>query len=105
MASGLLGQSALSAATNTSVYQVPSSKVAALNINAVNRGATSALVRLALASTTSPGNAEYIEYDVEVPAKGVLERTGIVLDASKRVVAYASTANVSVSVYGFEEDA
>jgi hypothetical protein len=45
---------------------------------------------------------EYIEYDVEVLSKGVLERTGLVLAATQRLVAYASGGNASVVVYGIE---
>jgi hypothetical protein len=33
----------------------------------------------------------------------VLERTGIAMNAAKRVVLYASTANCSVNVYGLEQ--
>lgn len=105
MASGTLGQSSLSATTNTVVYTVPSSKVASMSVNILNRSAVSATVRLAVAATSSPTNAEYLEYDATVPAYGVLERTGIVAGADKNVVAYASAATISVNVYGFEEDA
>jgi len=35
--------------------------------------------------------------------EGVLERTGIALQAAKNLVAFSNTANVSVSVYGVEE--
>jgi hypothetical protein len=45
---------------------------------------------------------EYIEYDVEVLSKGVLERTGLVLAANQRLVAYGSGGNASVVVYGIE---
>ena len=103
MASGTLGQSAPSATTNTTVYTVPSGKVATFNVNIVNRGASAATVRLAVAATGTPGNAEYLEYDASIPANGVLERTGIVATAAKNVVVYASSANTSVNVYGYEE--
>lgn len=103
MASGILGQSALTATTNTTVYTVPAATTATVTVSICNRGSTSATVRLAVAATATPGNSEWLEYDVTIPASGVLERTGIVAQAGKLVVAYASTANVSVSVYGFEE--
>jgi len=104
MASGVLGQSALSATTLTTVYTVPASTLAVVNINVVNRSTSAtADVRVALASTATPTNAEYIEFDATIPARGVLERTGIALQATERVVVFASTANCSVNVYGLEQ--
>ena len=104
MASGILGQAALSASTNTTVYTVPASTQAVVNITVVNRSAAAAAaVRLALSTTGSPGNAEWIEYDVSVPKNGVLERTAISLNASKNIVAYTAGSDVSVSVYGIEQ--
>ena len=47
-------------------------------------------------------NAEFIEYDVNLLAKGVLERTGLVLDAGKLIVVYSNTASLSASCYGIE---
>lgn len=105
MPSGILGQSAPSATTNTTVYTVPASKLATCTISVCNRGSTAALVRLAVAASGTPGNAEWIEYDTTVPANGVLERTGIVANAAKNIVAYANNANLSVSVWGYEEAA
>ena len=104
MASGILGQAALSATTNTTVYTVPASTHAVVNINVLNRSATDAVtVRLAISSTGTPTTAEYIEYDVSVPKTAVVERTAISLNTGKNVVAYTSGSDVSVSVYGIEQ--
>jgi hypothetical protein len=104
MASGILGQSALSATTETTVYTVPASTLAIVNVNVVNRSASAdATVRVALASTAIPQDSEWIEYGVSVPPGGVIERAGIALNAAKRVIVYASTANCSASVYGLEQ--
>lgn len=103
VAKKILGRSDLAATTNTSVYTVPAGAQAACNINVCNRGAAAVTVRLALSDSGAPGNADWIEYDVSIPAKGVLERTGISLDTGKRVVAYASAATVSVVVHGQEQ--
>ena len=104
MASGVLGQSALSATTLTTVYTVPASTLAVVNINIVNRSTSAtADVRVALAATATPGVSEYIEFDATIPARGVLERTGIALQATEKVVVYASTANCSANVYGLEQ--
>ncbi len=103
MASGILGQSAPSAATNTTVYTVPSAKLATVCINVCNTNTTPVYVRIALSATGTPSASEWIEYDAEILASGVLERTGIVMNTTKNIVVYSDTANVSVSVYGYEE--
>jgi hypothetical protein len=102
MATGLLGQSALAATTNTTVYTVPATTFTVLSLNVLNRGSTAVSLRVALAAGANPTNAEYIEYDVQIGSSGVLERTGIMMDAGKRLVVYASNANVSVNAYGIE---
>tara|TARA_A100001234_G_scaffold221439_1_gene237517 strand:+ start:1213 stop:1530 length:318 start_codon:yes stop_codon:yes gene_type:complete len=102
MASGILGQSAPSATTNTTVYTVPAATTSVVNVNVLNRGTSAATVRIALAAASSPTDGEYIEYDAIVPPKGVLERTGIALNAGKLVVVYASSGDTSVNVYGLE---
>ena len=102
MASGILGQSAPSATTNTTVYTVPANTYSVVNVSILNRGTAAATVRLAVAASGTPGNAEYLEYGVSVPPNGVLERTGIAIDAAKNVVVYASTGDTSCSVYGLE---
>ena len=104
MATGTLGQAAPAAATNTTVYTVPTGKVGNFNINIVNRSNSStSTVRVAIAATGTPATSEYIEYDAQIPANGVLERTGLVATAAKNVVVYSSDANTSVNVYGYEE--
>jgi hypothetical protein len=106
MASGILGQSNITAqATHTAVYTVPTGKVATLNIGIVNRALVSAVVRIALATSTSPSAAEFIEYDFFLATHDVFERGGLVLDAGKKVVVYITSASpdVTVCVTGYEE--
>lgn len=105
MASGILGRSAPSATTNTTVYTVPASTLATVTIAIVNRDTGSGTVRVAIADTGTPADSEFIEYEATIASHGVLERSGIVMSAAKRVVIYASSANFSVTVYGFEEAA
>tara|TARA_B110000503_G_scaffold40341_1_gene66272 strand:- start:12677 stop:12997 length:321 start_codon:yes stop_codon:yes gene_type:complete len=102
MATGILGAVEILAITNTTVYTVPADTFAVVTINAVNTTTVPKTVRLALATTGTPGIAEYIEYDVEVLGNGVVERTGIVLEAGRNVVAYVNSSGVSVQVYGIE---
>lgn len=102
MATGRLGTADLSATTNTTLYTCPSSTFAVVNVSICNRNATGVTVRLAIASTATPGNAEYIEFGTTIPANSVLERTGLVLDAGKQIVVYASTTSVNAVAYGIE---
>ena len=102
MATGRLGAEALSAATNTTVYTVPADTFAVVTASICNRSGADITVRLALASADTPTNAEFLEYDTTLVGNGTLERTGIVADAGKKIVAYSSTSDASVVVYGIE---
>lgn len=103
MSSGILGQAAPSAATNTTVYTVPASTVATFTLSIVNRGGSVAKVRVAMSATGTPSSSEFIEYDATLSASGVLERTGLVMGATKNLVVYSDSADLSVSAFGFEE--
>tara|TARA_B100001250_G_scaffold291144_1_gene252864 strand:- start:1515 stop:1832 length:318 start_codon:yes stop_codon:yes gene_type:complete len=105
MASGILGQEAPAATTNTVVYTVPATTVAVVNISVVNRSGSAVTARIALAAASTPQSEEFIEYNTSIPSTGVLERTGVVLEAGKKVVVYSSSADTSVSVYGLESAA
>lgn len=104
MASGILGQSAPSAATNTTVYTVPSSGVSTstFNISVCNMFATPATISIAIAATGTPSTSEWIEFNTIIPPNTTFERTGIVSQSTKNVVVFASDAVFAVTVYGFE---
>jgi hypothetical protein len=102
MATGRLGTADLAAATNTTVYTCPSSTFAVVTVSVCNRSASAANIRIAVATSATPGNAEFIEFDTSLSAKGVLERTGIVMDAGKLLVVRSSAVDVSAVVYGIE---
>jgi threonine dehydrogenase-like Zn-dependent dehydrogenase len=102
--SGILGQAAPAATTNTTVYTVPATKVATVIINIVNTSSSLANVRVAISATGTPSASEFIEHDAQILANGgVLERTGVVMQAGKNVVVFSDIIGTSVSVYGFEE--
>ena len=67
-----------------------------------NRTGSNLSVRLALAATTSVTDSDVIEYDTTIPANGVLERTGIVLDTSNGLQVYASAAGLTAVAYGID---
>jgi len=105
MATGRLGTANITTTADTTVYTVPASTFSVVSVNVVNRSSSAtANIRIAVASSATPGAAEYIEYDSSLVANGVLERTGIVMDASKLIVVSTPTAtpSLSVVVYGIE---
>lgn len=103
MTIGVLGQSNPAADTNTTVYTVPASVSATCNISVVNTGPTASAVNVAIAATGTPAASEYIEYQTVIPPNGVLERGGMVAQTGKNIVVYATTSNISATVYGFEQ--
>lgn len=104
MATGRLGTADLAAATNTTLYECPADTFAVVTLSICNRGATAATIRVAIGDTATPGDDEYIEYESSLVAKGVLERTGIVIDAGKFLVVRSSATQVSAVAYGIETD-
>ena len=104
MATGRLASPVqLAATTNTTVYTVPTGYYSVFNVSMTNTSTSPVTIRLAMASTSTPSTAEWIEYDTTIVAKGVFERTGLVLDTGKLIVAYASAGSaVNVTVYGIE---
>lgn len=103
MASGILGTPAdLAANTDTTIYNVPSDTFAVAAISICNRNTEAVRVRIALAVGGTPTAAEWIEYDQAISANGVLERTGVVVEAGKNIVVRSNANNVTAMVYGIE---
>ena len=102
MATGRLGASDLSPAADTSVYTVPADTFSVVSVNIVNRGTSTTAVRIAVAASGTPANEEYMEYDAQLLPKGVLERTGIVMDATKQIIVRSTLGSVGAMVYGVE---
>jgi hypothetical protein len=105
MPTGRLGTADLSATTYTTVYTVPATTFTVASVSVCNRSASPVTFRLALTTTAGPGtpaNSEFLEFDVTILANGVLERTGIVMEAGMRLVAFASATGTSVIAMGIE---
>ena len=105
MATGRLGTANITTNANTTCYTVPATTFSVVSVNIVNRSSsTVAQVRIAVASAATPTTDEWIEFDSSIVANGVLERTGIVMDAGKLIVVNSQTASpaLSVVVYGIE---
>lgn len=105
MAVKVLAQSAPSATTNTDIYTVGASTETVIStIFVCNRSASPATYRIAVRPNgASLANQHYIAYDVTVGASDSTTITsGITMDAADVLTVYASTANLSFSVFGSE---
>jgi hypothetical protein len=101
----VLGQVAPSATTATTLYTVPSATQTVVSTLIVaNRAATAATYRIAIRPDAATlANVHYIAYDVAVGGGDSTTLTlGITLDAADVVTIYASTADLTFSVFGSE---
>lgn len=105
MAKKVLGQSAPSATTNTTLYTVPSAvATVASTLTVCNRGGTATTFRVAVRPAGATlANEHYIYYDVAIPANDTFAATvGITLATTDVVTVYAGNANLSFSLFGDE---
>lgn len=101
----VLGQSAPSATTLTSLYTVPSATEAVISTVVVcNRSATDRTFRLAVRPNGASISSEhYLAYDVTVGASDSTTLTlGITMDATDVLSVYASTTDLSFTAFGSE---
>ena len=101
----VLGQSAPSATTDTTLYTVPAATDAIVSsIVVANRDSSSAAFRIAIRPAGAAlANQHYIAYDVTVGANDSTVLTlGLTLDATDVITVRATTANLSFSAYGSE---
>lgn len=101
----ILAQSAPSATTATDIYTVSAStQVVISTIIIANRDTSGATYRIALRPNgASLANSHYIAYDTTVGANDSTALSlGITIDASDVITVYASSANLTFSVFGAE---
>lgn len=101
----ILGQSAPSATTETDLYTVPASTNTVVSTLAVaNRSATDATFRVSCSvAGAATATKDYIAYDLTCAGNGVNYFTlGISLNATDKVRIYASSANLSFTLFGSE---
>jgi copper(I)-binding protein len=105
MPTGRLGTANITTTSNTTVYTVPAATFSVVSVNIVNRSSSAtALIKVAVSTSASPGLDEWIEFESSLVANGVLERTGIVIKTGELIVVQTPTATpaLSVVVYGIE---
>jgi hypothetical protein len=103
----VLGQSAPSATTATTLYTVPSSTYAVVStITIANRATGAATYRIAVRPNAATlANQHYIAYDASVPANDTIALTlGITADAADLIEVYASSGDLSFNAFGSEID-
>jgi glucose-6-phosphate dehydrogenase assembly protein OpcA len=101
----VLGQSAPSATTDTTLYTVPAATSAVVStIVVANRVTSSATYRIAIRPAGATlANQHYIAFDITVGASDSTTLTlGITLAATDVITVYGSTANLTFSVFGSE---
>lgn len=101
----VLGQSAPSATTATTLYTVPSSTSSIVStITVCNRDTSSGTFRIAIRPAgASLANQHYIVYDSSIAANDTVTFTlGITLATTDVITVYASSANMSFNAFGSE---
>lgn len=100
----VLGQSTPAATADTTVYTVPASTVAIIStITVCNTGAATSFRIRVSAAGASAVNAQYIYYDVTIPANDTFVATlGLTLEAASLIRVYNTLATVAFNVYGVE---
>ena len=101
----VLGQVAPSATTEDDLYTVPAlTEAVGSSIIICNRGGSATTFRVSISllggATT---NADYLYYDVAIPANDTFIATiGVTLSAGNVVRVYAGNGNLTFSLYGSE---
>ena len=101
----VLGQSAPSATTDTTLYTCPSATETIVSTIVVcNRSTTSATFRIAVRPNGATlANEHYILFDAPIQANDIVALTlGVTMDASDVLTVRGSTANLSFSAFGSE---
>lgn len=100
----VLGQSAPSATTNTTLYTVPSATSAVCSTLAIcNRGASTTFRVAVRPAGATLANEHYVVYDSAIASGDAVFLTiGVALATTDVVTVYAGTADLSFSLFGSE---
>ena len=101
----VLGQSAPSAATSTTLYTCPGGTQTVISsVTVCNRSATPTTFRLSVdVNGVGDSDPDYIAYDTPIGAnESIALAQGVTLDASDLIRCYATLATVSFGAFGQE---
>lgn len=101
----VLGQSAPSSNTDTTLYTVPAATETIIStISVCNRGTSSGTFRIAVRPDGATlANSQYVAYDVSLAANSLIGLTlGITVNATDVITVRASTADFTFSAFGSE---
>lgn len=101
----LLSQTVLPATTVTDIYTVPTYGEVAIEVQNIFVTVTTMYVSTKFRLSLAPGGiaddaAQYLLYDVVIPANGYQLETRIVAQPGDIIRAYASTTDVTVALFG-----
>jgi hypothetical protein len=104
MATGRLGiVDIATAAQDTLLYTTPAGYFTVATVSIANRSNSPVTVRMGICqSTSSIASNEFIEFETEILAHGVMERTGIVMQAGYSLLVRSSALLVNFVAYGIE---
>ena len=86
----------------TTVYTVPADYAAVVNLSLTNRTTNTIKARVAVSTTATPNDEDWIEWETTIAPRGVFERTQITAQPARRLIVRVDTINaVAVTVYGF----
>ena len=89
--------------TATSIYRCRTTGYAAVSLTVCNRGTSSANITISISDTVNATDlAGTIEFQHSIPAKDVLERTGIVVGSTQYLTITSSSTDISIIVMGAE---
>lgn len=87
----------------TSVYRCRTTGYTVASINICNKGTSSADITIMISNTVNSTDlAGTIEFQSSIPAKGVLERTGIVVGSTQYLTITSSSTDISIIAMGAE---
>jgi hypothetical protein len=102
-ANKILGRVKPAAITNTTLYTVPGSTQANVNIFVSNQGSGEDQIRIALTPSGSALAAtDYLAYDTVISGNGTLNFTGIALAAAGFITVYSVNGTSSFVATGIE---
>lgn len=101
----VLGQSAPTGATATTLYTVPAATEAIVStINVVNTNPSSDTIRIAIRPAGATLSVQhYIIYDLSLPGNGTFTYTsGVTLSATDVITVYSTSGHSSFNAFGSE---